>query len=549
MVSTYARRALLVVVPFSLCAQVPIDTTRSDPEREFETALEETTQDAEDSQLVDLLTALLEHPLDINTATIDELTQIPGITPIIAFHIVTARDSTLFTSPDQLLRVEGITDELFERIRDFVCVIQPEHRSPTVPFSSLTVRVRTVRDLQQKQGFLDGSFQGSAWKVYSRLTARSHRFGSQGSFVDVGLLTEKDAGENSFSNFLAGYLSVYLRDYSSSLLVGDFTVEAAEGLVFWRSIGFSKGSEVISTVKKGGVGIRPYLSTDENWYFRGVAGQVDLPGVSLSAFYSSKPLHASVNSEGVLTSFYSSGLFRTESELLRRSTAHSTLIGGRATGSLARGLKVGGSLYQATFSPEVMQSSDFGFKGRRASMFGMDISFTRPTFSIFTEGARSSSKSVAAIGGVIVEPVNNFEIALVGRYYPKEFKSLYGNGFGETHSTQNETGIYTAARVRLSRWLTVSSYFDQYSFPWKSGTVRTPSHGNDFLLFSDVRLSDRLSLELRYRHHNKPDGEPSGRSATSDELSCNVRVSVIHCISHTQPRRSCQRRLSVQPDD
>lgn len=509
MLGACIRVLLLISVPATLLAQVPIDTTRVDPERELEKTLEEITQDAEDSQLLDLLTALLENPLDLNSATVEELAQIPGLTPIIAFNIIVQREQRRFTSVEQLLEVEGITEELFTRIRPFLRVTAHEPQGITLPFMSLNLRTRTMRDLQERRGFTDGSFIGSPLKVYNRLSARSRPFGEHASFVDVGILTEKDAGEQSLANFIAGYLHAHIREYSTRIILGDFTVEAAEGLVFWRSIDFSKESEVISTVKKGGVGIRPYLSTDENWYFRGVAGQVDFPILSVSAFYSSKPLHASVNADGELTSFYTSGLFRTESELAKRSAAHATLLGGRITSTPLRGLKLGASSYKTTFDREVNRSGEFGFRGRTTSMVGFDVAFTGSTYSLFSEIARASANSIAALGGVLLEPLKGFELALVGRSYPKDFISLYGYGFGESGSTQNESGLYSAVRLKLSRWLTLSSYFDQFVFPWKTSSVQIPSRGNDLLIFGDAKLSERVSLQLQYKHKNKPVDELS----------------------------------------
>ncbi|MGH2567646.1 MAG: ComEA family DNA-binding protein, partial [Bacteroidota bacterium] len=341
------------------------------------------TQDAEDSQLVDLLTALLENPLDLNAASVDELTQIPGVTPIIAFNIVTTREVQRFTSVDELLRVEGVTEELFLRIRQFVRVKPIESESAGFPVASFAFRSRTTRDLQDRRGFSDGSFRGSALKVYNRFTARSLTFGEKSSYGEIGLLTEKDAGENSFTNFLAGYVHLNVPDYSTRLILGDFIVESAEGLVFWRSIGFSKGSEVISTVKKGGVGIRPYLSTDENWYFRGVAAQVNMDYVTVNGFYSSKPLHATVNSDGTLTSFYTSGLFRTDGELQRRSSSHAQAVGGKVTLSPMKGLRLGGSGYQATFENEVAQTGSYGFHGRKTTVVGLDFMFTRSNLTLF----------------------------------------------------------------------------------------------------------------------------------------------------------------------
>jgi hypothetical protein len=522
----------LLTLPAALLAQVPIDTTRIDPESELERTLENATQDAEDSAQLEFLSDLLERPLDVNAATFEELTQIPGLTPMIAYNIMVRREAQRFTSLSQLLEVEGMTEDLFVRIRPFLHVETAGREPLALPFASARIRTRVVQDLQQRRGFIDGSFKGSPLKVYNRLTARSRTFGQKASLVEVGLLTEKDAGEQSLSDFVTGYVQADLRDYGTRLILGDFTVEAAEGLVFWRSIGFSKGAEVISTVKKGGAGIRPYRSTDENWYHRGVAVQMDFPILSVSGFYSSKPIHASVNANGEVTSFYTSGLFRTESELARRFTAHGTLFGGRISSTPLKGLKLGASAYRATFDRQVVLSGDFGFRGRTSSLLGLDAHFANSSVSLFSEVARAPTNSIAAIVGAQLEPVKDLELSIAARSYPRDFTSLYGYGFGESGNTQNESGVYAAARIRASRWLTLSSYFDQFIFPWKTPSAHFPSRGNDWLLSGDIRLSDRLSLLLQYRHKNKPVDEfsrdPLGRSVevVGERAQTNYRATL-----------------------
>ena len=67
-------------------------------------------------------------PIDLNTATREELMQIPEMTEALADAILTLRQEIrYFSSPYELLYAEGMTEQRFEKLRDFVTVL-PENR-------------------------------------------------------------------------------------------------------------------------------------------------------------------------------------------------------------------------------------------------------------------------------------------------------------------------------------------------------------------------------------------------------------------------------------
>jgi competence protein ComEA len=58
-------------------------------------------------------------PLDINRASVDDLTRLPGIGPVLAARIVAARDANgAFRSVDDLRRVSGVGPAKLSALRD-----------------------------------------------------------------------------------------------------------------------------------------------------------------------------------------------------------------------------------------------------------------------------------------------------------------------------------------------------------------------------------------------------------------------------------------------
>ena len=62
-------------------------------------------------------------PVDINTASADELMALPGVGPAIAQRIIEYREqSGPFSRPVELMNVKGIGEKTFDRLKDRITV-------------------------------------------------------------------------------------------------------------------------------------------------------------------------------------------------------------------------------------------------------------------------------------------------------------------------------------------------------------------------------------------------------------------------------------------
>jgi len=63
--------------------------------------------------------------VDLNSATADDLARLPGIGPAKARAIIEYRAEAPFHKPEDLRKVKGIGDKLYERVKDMVTVGDP----------------------------------------------------------------------------------------------------------------------------------------------------------------------------------------------------------------------------------------------------------------------------------------------------------------------------------------------------------------------------------------------------------------------------------------
>ena len=65
--------------------------------------------------------------VNINSASADELASLPGIGPAKAKAIIDHRSEQPFRTPDDLRKVKGIGDKLFDRVKDQITVEPKGH--------------------------------------------------------------------------------------------------------------------------------------------------------------------------------------------------------------------------------------------------------------------------------------------------------------------------------------------------------------------------------------------------------------------------------------
>ncbi len=487
----------IVLLSSSLSAQTWSDS--SEARIDDENFLDHIETESDQSELLDRLTWLKEHPLDLNTASKEELSTIPGLT---ISHVNTVlrvrREKKAFMSVSELGSIPDVGEDILQISRPYLYVARDEN-STVGGFVSFTSRI--VRDLQPRRGFLDSSFLGTSLKTYNRFSL------SQNGTFHAGALFEKDAGEQLGNGFLSGFVAVQDWSIISRLIVGDFVVESGQGLTLWRSSAFGKGSEAVSSVKKTGLGAQPYRSADEFNFMRGVAlsSVVSLGenSLTLTALYSRRGLSAT-GSDTSITGFNEDGLLRTQTDLRQESNVVERIVGGRLQFRSSTDWNVGSTFYQSRFSKPIFSEGVFDFNGVTANAVGVDAEFNLSTLSrafsgvtLFGEFSRSNGGSAGVIGSSL-SISRGTNVAIIYRDYSPRFISFHAAGFGERSETTNERGFYLGVDARVNPMLRVSGYLDHFRFPWRTFANPLPTSGRDALFQADIKPTKAFEFTLRY---------------------------------------------------
>lgn len=502
-------------------SKVSADTTDLRKNLQEEILIQDSESEEEDSKLIDELENLKRNPYDLNTVTLTELESIPFLNSVIAKKIMDyKKEIKVFRSKRALLKVEGMTEDLYEKIKIYLVVRQStkdiliDETGISLPVMSLktknllTVRFRSrfFQDLQQREGFLNGRYEGSRPKVYNQFNVKYGKFDYK---LEGNITVEKDAGEKNLADFVSGF--VELKDYRfiKEAVAGDYTLNFAQGIAMWSSLSFSKGIDATTPLKKRGKGIDGYGSVNEVQFFRGAATRINIQDFNLNVFYSDNYYDATIDTTfDEVSSFNYDGYHRTTSELNRKNSAKEKLFGGRLTYE-AGSLKLGTTYWTNKFSKSIIPDSLkqlFNFSGTSANMIGVDYDFIFKNMNFYGEWARSQSKAIAGISSLQITFFRFADVLFSYRNYSRNFAPVHSFAFGEKNGDSfNERGFYSGITLRPVKGLVVNSYFDQFEFPYRTFFNPVPTSGNDFLVSAEWKAAKGLILNLKYKNENKED--------------------------------------------
>jgi hypothetical protein len=506
---------VLMLALQTLCAQeLPAGT-----QQQLENLAELAEKETEDDVLLQELASYKDRPLNINSASADDLHVFAFLSALQIQNFLAYRNALgSFLSVYELQSIPGWDLQTIRKLLPFIIIREPISFSksirPRFKDGAHFVLLRSSRVLEKALGYdtsLSNHYQGSRDYMLLRYQYKYN------NLLQYGITAEKDAGEQFFKgaqskgfDFYSFHLFARNLGNIKAIALGDFSVNLGQGLVQWQSLAFMKGSEVASIKRQAPV-LKPYTSAGEFYFNRGAGITMQKGAKELTLYASVRKLDANIVNDSTgrktISSFISSGLHRTASEIQDKASVEQQSLGGNFSWKV-RSFHIGFNTVYHSFSKPVEKRAEpynlFALSGNSFLNMSADYSFTFKNLHFFGEAATDENFHKAVLSGILASLDPKVDLSILHRFYDKDYVTVYGKAFSENTMPVNESGFYWGLRVRPTATLAVNAYCDIYKFPWLKYRTDVPSSGRDYLIQVTYQPNKQMELYARYRNERKP---------------------------------------------
>lgn len=492
-------------------------------------------------QTYDLLSELLENPLNLNTATPDDLRELPFLSEeqIERISEYIHRYGAL-QSVGELAMIDLIDETTRQLLLRFTYLGEAEDKKQSFAEMLRTGQhelLATARvPFYERRGDKD-VYLGPPYKHSLRYTFQQQRR------LKAAFIGSQDAGEPFFTkgngtgyDHYSFYVQAQRFGRLKNLTVGHYRLNFGQGLVINND--FAMGKLVaMSTADRNQNIIRGHSSRMEYNYLQGAAAMVSVAkNLDLTAFLSYRAIDMTPNSDSTqsIRTILTSGYHRTQSEMDRRRNATEFLAGSRLAYRYRRWNVAATVVYDAFDKPlkPVEKRSQSNLyreiypEGQHFWNASVDYGYRHPRFSFNGETATGSCGGIATMNTLNVKLLGQLSLIAVQRFYSYRYYAIHSQSLSEGGSTQNESGILVGATWHPLRPLTITAYTDFAYFPWARYQVSQRSKAWDNLV-SATWKQQAWKINLRYRLRLR-ERDNSDRSALLNRTEQRLRASVTY---------------------
>lgn len=470
-------------------------------------------------QLTNRLLFYHQYRIDLNKTQGDELKELQFLSPLQIENFLNHRKQAgKFLSIYELQSIDGFDFLTFQRLLPFITISETQSIKD-LSFRSILddgkhdLMLRYGRTLQLSEGFRRtkdsglSRYMGNPDRYFIR-----YRYQLPENF-QIAINMKKDPGEPFFSgaknhgfDFYSASLNFYDLGKIKNLVLGDYSLQFGQGVNLWSGLSFGKGS-LLQNVARHGLGARPYTSTNEVLFLRGITGAINLNKFEITPFISYRRLDATIDEiEGTFSALNSSGYNRTESELANRRAVRQLLYGMNVKYKFDK-LDLGINFYQTRFNRTLVPAqrlyNQFNFTGDRLINASIYYNYSLGGTYAFGETAHVIQGGLASVNGLISTLSHDLSVVLLHRAYQRNYFSFYNQAFAESSDAKNENGFYSGLLWSPNQRVSWVVYADYFRFPWLKFRVDAPSHGYDLFSLFTYSPDKKTEASIRYRFRKK----------------------------------------------
>ena len=480
----------------------------------------------------ELLCELEQHPMDINTATREQLEQLPFLSAQQVEELMEYQYRYgPMKSAGELLMISSLSYEERRLLTYFIYIgEESEEKFPSVKqiakYGHHELMATGRIPFYERKGDRDG-YLGPPYRHWLR-----YQF-TYGDYLKMGLVGAQDAGESFFANqnkwgydYYSAYLQLRQWGRIETLVLGRYRASMGMGLILNSS--FSQGKvAMLQNLGRPTTTLRAHSSRSEADYLQGAGASVSLSrGLTVTAFASYRGMDATLNKDGTASSIVTSGYHRTETEMAKKHNQHNTTFGGSLRYN-RHGLHFGANAVYSHLDRRLSPNTSLLYRQHYAQgndflNVSADYGYVHHRFALNGETAVNGDGALATINSVSLQLADGLSAMLLQRFYSYRYTSLYARCFSDGGSVQNESGIYLGLNWQPLPSLKLMVYTDYAYFPWAKYQISLSSHSWDNLLqltYTKNRwtLGGRYRLRLRQRD-NPASGNSQGKKAKNTTL-------------------------------
>jgi len=538
-----------LVIPRCAVSQIKDVQRERQMEQVIESIAGSEDVDIDNAILLEDMTTNAENPLNVNLATEEALTKLNLLDFNQIQNLISYRKKYgFFVSVYEMNAVEGFTPEIVASLSPFFTF--------EIPSDSLIKARRRIKEnliarvkcsFPLAKGYRSASdgkgaaYPGLPFSLYNRFHLEIP------DKLEFGLIADNDAGEQFFKgsnkwgfDYYSGFLSCKFKGVVNQITIGDFLFRAGQGVSFGGGSGLGKSANTLGILKFGQT-IRPYTSTDENRFFRGISAILGNGPLKLALFYSNKNRDANIikdmeTGSSSFTSLQTSGYHRTLSEIEDEKSVNEQVAGAYGELKLSR-FRIGGLMVLQQFdlpmNPGTSLYKAKSFSGSKNSNLGIDYQLALSHLQLFGEAGMSRNGKAGGVQGVIWHAHPQLSLSAYLRSFDPGFHAFYGSSLSESSGNCNETGFYTGVMACPVPKVKIFGYVDIYHFPWLTYNTMAPSSGSDYLGQVDIAWSRKCSVSLKGKYESKPQKVTGskGIAADYDQKTTRLRIQTDYILS------------------